>query len=188
MSINSHQSGSEEIDGRKSDKRKKSVSTHTLPIREDLINILSMNTDTYNPLNTKQYLFVNKKGDSFFPYSTLNNVWKRARKKAAAFHNDESLKTTELYKAAKHAGVTKLIELGYSDEMILRITGISKEALRHYARLKASDIAEVVEKLASLRERNMGVSRAQNSENLHTSCTQVNASVATHKSLKIQGS
>lgn len=194
ITITSHQSGSSDIDGRKSDKKKRSVSTHTLPIGQDLMNLLAENADSYNPLNIKGYLFVNKKGDSFLPYSSLNKIWIRARKKAAEFYNDKGLLKVELYRAAKHAGVTKLLELGYSDEKILRITGIGKEALKHYARLKAKDILEAVDTLANLRDissKKMGVTSAHKEigkiENLHTSCTQDQSSVATYNHLKKQG-
>lgn len=185
--INSHQSGSEEIGGRKSDKRKKNLTTHTLPVTKEFINIITPLAGAYTPENTKGYLFVNQKGNSFLPTSSLTKIWKRAKIKAAKKYNDSTLLNITPYRAAKHAGVTKLVALGYADEKIMRITGISKEALKHYARLSAENVLDAVENLAEYRNEKPISLSAHRVQKTRTSCAQVDGHIATYNPSELQG-
>ena len=149
LRIDCHDSEGSLVSGRKSDSLKKSKSVFTTPLTKFIIEEIKHLEFTGRDDN---YLFKNKRGgDSYMSYSTLNNAWIRARKKAAIKFNDESLSRAQLYTATKHAGVTQLLEMGVSFEKIMRITGIGREALEHYSKLKANSVLSEIENLSILR-------------------------------------
>lgn len=149
LKLDSHDSMGREEPGRKSDRLKRGTSHTTLPINEEFFKIIE---EVGLPEGEEYLLKSAQDGDDYLSYSTLNNDWNKAREKAAKAHSDPRLAEAQLYTSAKHAGVTRMVEMGIPTERIMRITGVSREALEHYARLKAESVMGDILRLNNLRK------------------------------------
>jgi hypothetical protein len=149
LTIEHHDSEGVLESGRKSDSLKRKKERFTTPISSFILQELAQLDLTGDP---EAFLFSSEKNPTtYMSYSTFNNRWIAARKKAALELGDLGLSSVPLYTAAKHAGVVRLIDMGTSFEKIMRITGITREALEHYARMRAQSVLSDVENLARFR-------------------------------------
>ncbi|MDD0853032.1 hypothetical protein HBN50_07985 [Halobacteriovorax sp. GB3] len=134
LKIQRHDSDGICEEGRKSDSKKKQREIHVLPI----VNELDMALDLVaRPPSSEDFYFTGTKEGSYYPYSTFNNAWIRARK--AAGYPD-----LPFYTSTKHARATDLIAKGFTSEQVRRVAGIGAKAFEHYSRLKAHQVENVV--------------------------------------------
>lgn len=153
LQINRHLSYRSIEDGRKSSNLlKDGPVTHTLPL--DYFFEILKQFEIAIPIEADAFIFPGKFGPHL-SYDAFKVRWREGAIDAGFFERVKDPKSgkekkkasVQAYEAAKHAGVSKLLEEGASPEMIIRVAGISRDMLKHYARIRASQTRGTIELL-----------------------------------------
>lgn len=137
VKIQRHFSGKDTIiDGRKSLQKHEKGGVHYLPMLSEFIEILN-GIPRRGP---EDFIFKGKRGLAV-SHDTILQTWNKACEKA-------NVSGIQLYEGTKHARMSYLKSLGYSDNELMLVTGHSTvEALQRYAQLSKGQHLKVVEKI-----------------------------------------
>lgn len=138
ITIQRHVSGNEIIEGRKSHAAGEKGSIHYLPMLPTFYETIK---DIPRGISPDSLIFTGCAG-SYVSYSALRYSWRMACKKIGS--------TIDLYEGTKHARMTYLKGLGYSDNELMLVTGHSSvEVLKRYAQMKKTQHLKLIETMLS---------------------------------------